>query len=288
MTPLGCPVREAARASPGWIGRAATVALYDELALYPKPGLVSFVDRGSHDDMDARTFLRSLFALRHYFQQALVLGAAGAAFEPLQAAGLKAEQAMLRATAGVNTHRGAVFCLGLLCAAAGALTAHGERPTAAALRTALVDRWGQALRSRGALAASHGRDAVNRHGLRGANEEAALGMPALFDVAVPVLQARLAQGLDPRRARLDAFFHVMASLDDTNLVHRGGLGALHDAQRAARSWLQAGGAASVHGEARALALHREFTARRLSPGGTADVLAAACWVVRVEQGPPRR
>lgn len=288
MTASHLPAEAAAAMPPGWIGRAATVALYDELALYPKPGLVSFVDCGSHADMDARTFLRSLFALRHYFQRVLVLGAAGAAFERLRDAGLKAEQAMLRATAGVNTHRGAVFCLGLLCAAAGALAARGERPTAAALRETFMARWGCALRSRGALAASHGRDAVNRHGLRGANEEAALGMPALFDIAVPVLKARLAQGLDPRRARLDTFFHVMAHLDDTNLVHRGGLVALRDAQRAARDWIEAGGAAAASGEARALALHREFTARRLSPGGAADVLAAACWVVRVEQGSPRR
>ena len=49
------------------LGRAAIVSLYDELALEPKPGLVSFADAGSHADMNAGTFLRSLFALRHFF-----------------------------------------------------------------------------------------------------------------------------------------------------------------------------------------------------------------------------
>ena len=277
--------RTTAPPSLGWIGRAATVALYDELALYPKPGLVSFVDTGSHDDMTAGTFLRSLFSLRHYFQRITALGAAGAGFDAVEAAGIGAEQAMLRATHGINTHRGAIFSLGLLCAAAGWLAARHRPVTPAALRETLQRQWGTALQQRGAHGAtSHGRAAVRQHGLRGANEEAALGMPLLFDIAVPVLQRGLAAGLPPAVARLDTFFHVMAGLDDTNLVHRGGLAALRDAQQAARDYIAAGGAAHPQGQDRALALHRAFVARRLSPGGAADLLAAACWVVRVGAG----
>jgi triphosphoribosyl-dephospho-CoA synthase len=105
------------------LGRAAIVSLYDELALEPKPGLVSFADTGSHDDMDAGTFLRSLFALRHFFVHAAAQGAASAEFAPLEALGVAAETRMLRATGGVNTHRGAIFTLGLLCAAAAATCA---------------------------------------------------------------------------------------------------------------------------------------------------------------------
>ncbi|HEY8905203.1 MAG TPA: triphosphoribosyl-dephospho-CoA synthase, partial [Rhodoferax sp.] len=66
------------RLSPQAIGRAATLALHDELALSPKPGLVTLVDRGSHDDMDAHTFMRSLFALRGYFVRIAGLGMAHA------------------------------------------------------------------------------------------------------------------------------------------------------------------------------------------------------------------
>src|ERR1022692_4785863 len=84
------------------LGRAAIVSLYDELALEPKPGLVSFADAGSHDDMNAGTFLRSLFALRHFFPCAAAQGAASAAFAPLEALGIAAETRMLRATDGVN------------------------------------------------------------------------------------------------------------------------------------------------------------------------------------------
>ncbi len=264
------------------IGRAATVALYDELALAPKPGLVSFVDSGSHADMDATTFLRSLFALRHYFPQIAALGARRAAFSALEQAGIEAERRMLQATAGINTHRGAVFSLGLLCAAAGRLLARGEPLAPAALRRSLVDGWGQALRERCTHSRdSNGRRAALNHGLRGVGEEAADGFPVLFEVAVPALRRALADGLDPRHARLQTLFTVMAALDDTNLAHRGGLAGLRHARQAAAGFLAAGGAARPDAIVHAQAIHHDFVARRLSPGGAADVLAAACWVHRV-------
>ena len=134
--------------TPNEIGRAATLALHDELALAPKPGLVSFVDNGSHDDMDAHTFMRSLFALRHYFAQIAALGEAHAPFEALEACGIAAEARMLDATGGVNTHRGAVFTLGLLCAAAGAAQRDGEPTEATTLRASLRRHWGSALERR--------------------------------------------------------------------------------------------------------------------------------------------
>ena len=128
---LAAPRPGATVLAPQAIGRAATLALHDELALSPKPGLVTLTDNGSHDDMDAHTFMRSLFALRSYFVRIAALGAAGAPFHALQQCGIDAEARMLAATGGVNTHRGAVFMLGLLCAAAGAVSRHG-RPLDAA------------------------------------------------------------------------------------------------------------------------------------------------------------
>lgn len=280
----------ALRATPGPVpaealaafGRAAIGALYDELALDPKPGLVSFVDAGSHDDMDARTFLRSLFALRHYFPRIAAAGAADSPFPVLQALGQAAEARMLAATAGVNTHRGVVFTLGLLCASAGHLAAHARPLAPDALRHALVDRWGEALRGRaGEARATHGQQLARRHGLRAVSEEAALGYPVLFDVALPALRGARRAGLDRRRAQLQTVFAVMAVLDDTNLVHRGGLAGLRDAQRAARGFLAAGGAGRPDAIDHARRLHAAFVRRRLSPGGTADMLAAACWLDRV-------
>ena len=264
------------------IGRAATLALHDELELAPKPGLVSFVDSGSHADMDAHTFMRSLFALRHYFVQIAALGEAHAPFDALERCGIAAEARMLSATGGINTHRGAIFTLGLLCAAAGALARDGQSLCPDALRASLHRHWGDALRARcRRISMLPGGLAARRYGLRSASEEAALGFPVLFDVAVPALAAATRRGLDSQRARLDTLFAIMASLDDSNLAHRGGLAGLQYAQSAARSYLERGGSATDNRLEAAWALHRDFVARRLSPGGAADTLAAACWMRRI-------
>ncbi|HKX41692.1 MAG TPA: triphosphoribosyl-dephospho-CoA synthase MdcB [Burkholderiaceae bacterium] len=272
------------------IGRAATLALYDELALAPKPGLVSFVDSGSHCDMDARTFMRSLFALRHAFPRFVALGAHDAPFAMLEQAGIAAEARMSGATGGVNTHRGAIFTLGLLCAAAGQVLRRRETMSAHGLRTALRAAWGPALAARAhrvsdrvsdRVSESHGARAARRFGLRSVGAEAADGFPVLFDTTLPALRSALRGGLSPARAHSNALFATMAVLDDTNLVHRGGIEGLRFAQRAARDYLAAGGSARVDGEQHAQALHAAFVARNLSPGGAADMLAAACWLHRV-------
>ncbi len=268
LRPVDCSV-EAPDLPAQRIGRAAIAALYDELALAPKPGLVSFVDSGSHSDMDATTFMRSLFALRHYFARIAMLGAAGASFESLETLGAAAEARMLQATGGINTHRGAVFTLGLICAAAGS-------------RQRLMNLWGDALRARRLRAsASNGQRAARTLGLRSAGEEAAMGFPSVFECAVPALAKARRQGLDDQGARLQTLFHIIAQLEDTNLAHRGGLAGLRFAQSQARQFLDAGGADRPDAIAHAQRIHQAFIARRLSPGGAADVLAAAGLIERL-------
>jgi len=272
-----------ARLTPAAVGRAATLALHDELSLTPKPGLVTLIDRGSHEDMDAHTFMRSLFALRHYFAQITEAGFDGAQFAVLERHGIAAEARMLAATGGINTHRGAVFMLGLLCAAAGAaLRDHGGALHPLSLRDALRRHWGEALAARSQRTSTlPGGIAARRHGLRSASEEAALAFPVLFETALPALRAAQARGLTPQQARLDTLFHIMAVLDDSNLAHRGGLSGLRQAQQAARDFLSRGGIARPEGLQEATAIAHAFVAQRLSPGGAADTLAAACWITRV-------
>ena len=269
--------------APEAIGRAATLALYDELELAPKPGLVTFVDSGSHTDMDARTFMRSLLALRGYFTRIAACGAAGAGFAALQACGIEAEARMLAATGGVNTHRGAIFMLGLVCASAGAVAASARRVDAAAIRAQLLARWGCELRERcNRTPTLPGGIAARRLGLRSASREAADGFPVLFETALPALQGACARGLDHRAARLDTLFATIAVLDDSNLAHRGGVAGLRFARDAARRFLEAGGAARSDGLAHARQIAAAVVRRRLSPGGAADTLAAACLVRRLE------
>jgi ABC-type sugar transport system substrate-binding protein len=134
--------------------------------------------------MTAATFVRSLFALRHYFPMITQAGLEDRPFSALQALGLAAERRMLRATGGVNTHRGAVFALGLLCAASGNLHGKGKALTPQLLRECLQARWGEALHAQAAAAltsapVSHGQIAARAYGLRSALQEAGCYEPTL-------------------------------------------------------------------------------------------------------------
>lgn len=262
------------------VGRLAVRSLYSELALYPKPGLVSLVDNGSHDDMDAMTFLRSLFALRHYFVRIAEAGFDDAGFALLKRLGIDAERRMLAATGGINTHRGAIFCVGMLCAAIGACSAQRMAPSPDAIRAALLERWGADLaqHTHVAAAGSHGARAALQHGASGAREEAARGLPSVFEVALPVLRATLAAGRGWEAARIDALFALMAQMSDTNVYHRGGIEGARIVRHCAAEFMAAGGTAHADWKPHALECHRLFVARRLSPGGAADLLAATCLV----------
>jgi len=263
------------------IARVAVRSLYAELVLYPKPGLVSKVDNGSHTDMTAATFVRSLFALRRYFADITRVGMLDAPFHTLKQLGIDAEARMLRATGGINTHRGAIFCLGMLCAAIGRCRARGETLTPARIGELLRACWGQALGAHSVVdgePASHGARAVLRYAASGAREEGALGFPSVFDVGLPALRQALTAGRGMREARIDALFALMAHISDTNVYHRGGVEGALTVRCQARAFVARGGTAAPDWEAHALASHRSFVAARLSPGGAADLLGAVCLV----------
>ena len=120
----------------GWglseITEAAALALRLELDCHPKPGLVTPRSMGSHGDMDHACMAQGIAAIAPFFQALALAGRDGAGFADLKPIGLAAEQGMMTATGGVNTHRGAIFSLGLLVAAtAGLAAAARSRYTAA-------------------------------------------------------------------------------------------------------------------------------------------------------------
>jgi triphosphoribosyl-dephospho-CoA synthase len=285
--------RRAVASAAARLGRHAVAALREELETYPKPGLVSPGDPGAHLDMDAATFAASLRALRWYFPAIAAAGARGAALGELRALGLLAEAGMLAATGGVNTHRGAIFALGALAAAAGRLVSSGTAPEPGALRDEVrrllsspapsegERRRGAASRAR---AESHGECVARRHGVGGARAEAAAGFPHLFEVVLPALAGALRRGACRRAAAVQALLASMAVLPDTNLLWRGGPAGLAFARRGARRLLSAGGVHQRGWEERVRALGADLVARRLSPGGSADLLAAALFVHRLDPG----
>ena len=267
------------------VAALATAALLAELETWPKPGLVSHVDAGSHTDMDAGTFRASAAALQPFFAELAAAGASGAAMPELRAIGLAAEQAMMTATCGINTHRGAIFGLGMLCAAAGAaltdpaIDYRDARSLPLLLGAIVRQRWGSAI-VRGPIPLhSHGTAALLRFGAGGARAQAAAGFPHVLAVGLPALRLgrRLAPS-DAEAARVQAFFTLLETVEDTNLLHRAGLGGLAFARQQASRFLADGGVGQAGWLERAVYVHRDFVARRLSPGGCADLLAATLFL----------
>ena len=287
---MSAAAQPAACALPGWVrAHVAAVArdsLRAELGTWPKPGLVSHVDQGSHRDMDASTFEASIAAITPFFARLTQAGAAGAGMPELRGIGVAAERAMLAATGGINTHRGAIFGLGLLCAAAGlAWSDRRDAWRAASLGEIVRTRWGPSILHGPIPLRSHGTQAWLRFGMGGARAQAASGFPHVLEVALPTLRlARRSTPGDAEAARVQTFFALLAVLDDTNLVHRGGAEGLRFARQAALGFLGEGGVAQPGWRGRAAVVHQAFVARRLSPGGCADLLAISLFLAALETG----
>jgi triphosphoribosyl-dephospho-CoA synthase len=260
------------------IDAACCAALKREADAWPKPGLVTPVDAGSHRDMHYLTFVASIAALRGYFADMAEAGACDASYPELQAIALAAESRMLAATRGANTHRGAIFNLGLLAAAAG-MRAAQPAMTERSCGRIVADRWGAAiLAARVNAPASHGKAVWQRYRAGGARDEAAAGFPSVYRVGLPALRRLLACGVGDEEALIGTLMTLMAKLHDTNLLWRGGEAGLRDVQAAAAAFNNDGGVLQPDWRAPLLGMHRWMVARNLSGGGSAD-LVAACWLV---------
>lgn len=262
------------------LGHLASLCLKLEVETHPKPGLVSHVDNGAHRDMDAGLLCLSAATLMPFFGELAAAGAEGAGMNRLRAIGVAAERAMLAATHGVNTHRGAIFGLGLLCAAAGYRNAVGIHKSLGRL---VSERWGDDILSGPVSLRSHGAVALRRYGAGGARVEAAEGFRSVYDIALPALHAaRDLAPHDEEAVRVQTCMRLIAEVTDTNLLHRGGSEGLRFAQASASAFLAAGGVGSPGWRRRATDIHHAFVARNLSPGGSADLLAMALFVDRLE------
>jgi triphosphoribosyl-dephospho-CoA synthase len=260
------------------IGRLAGDCLRLEIDTYPKPGLVSYRDCGAHRDMDAALLVRSADLLVPYFIDLAAAGAAGEKMSRLRQIGLAAEAAMLACTGGVNTHRGAIFGLGLLVAAAGLQARYG---IAMPLGQIVANRWGQDILAGPVPLHSHGAIVARRYSAGGARAEAARGFPAVFHAALPALRkVEASLPNDPEASRVQACMVLIATVDDTNLLYRGGPQGLAFARACAAGFLAGGGVARPGWRRAAGKIHASFVARNLSPGGCADLLAMTLFAGR--------
>ncbi len=261
----------------------ACQCLLDEARLAPKPGLVDSRGSGAHQDLTLELMCRSARALQPAFY-----AMASAAWqqapsttlrEQLGSLGREGEQAMLQASGGVNTHRGAIWAIGLLVAAT---AMESSQPQAAAVcqRAAALARLPDRL-----LPAQprKGEQACRHYGVGGARGEAQQGFPHITRLALPTLHASRARGDGETHARLNALLAIMSRLDDTCLLSRGGMPGLSLVQNGAQAVLNAGGVATLAGRRSLYQLEKHMLAQGLSPGGAADLLAATLLLDRLPE-----
>ena len=263
----------------------ATRALLDEVDTTPKPGLVDRDNNGSHRDMTPETFEKSAAALGGFWGDCFRLGAETAALPPAEAfarlrpLGLEAERRMLTATDGVNTHKGAIFTLGTVCAAVGRLW-RAEAPcrnperiaeACAALCARAAEEDLARVKESGSPRTA-GERLYLEYGLRGIRGEAAAGLPAVREVGLPLLETCLARGMSRNDAGAVALLYLIARGEDTNMIKRGGPALAGQAVALVREELRRD---LFPPPERIRELDAFFIRHALSPGGCADLLAVS-------------
>lgn len=264
-------------------GTAASLAvrsLLYEVCTTPKPGLVDRANSGSHSDMDIFTFMDSAAALWPYFARCVRVGRSTAfkpgpeTFAALRWPGKLAEGAMLTATGGVNTHKGAIFSLGLVCGALGRLERErwGDSDLVldqvAAMTAGTVER--ELAEQDQNETATAGQRFYLQYGVTGVRGQAEAGFPTVRDHGLPVLESGLAQGKSLDEAGSAAMLTLLAHTTDTNMISRGGVEAQREESARLRELLVEH---PYPDEEILAALDREYIRRNLSPGGSADLLA---------------
>lgn len=262
------------------IAALAQKALLYEVCVTPKPGLVDRCNSGSHRDMDIFTFMSSTASLGPYFEACAQVGLtesnAQAAFEKLRFHGKLADQAMLLATGGINTHKGAIFTLGLLCCAA----AKAGSSTAAILSRCAEMTQGLVARDMSGVTAetaqTNGQKLYVRYGITGIRGEAEAGFPTVKNVGLPTLETALADGLSHNEAGTLTLLAILAAADDTNLIARSNRETQLKVRERIRALLRQEPRPSEENLSK---LDAQFIKANLSPGGSADLLAAT-WFLR--------
>jgi len=275
------------------VEKACAAALLEELETTPKPGLVDTTSTGAHKDMDYSTFIASIDAIAPYFSKFALAGAKlnridNTTLEKLRPLGLQCEKAMLKATMGVNTHKGAIFSLGILAASTGYCKSNIGYITVEDVcrisetigKAALADFE----KSADDKFISNGQRIFIEYGIKGVRGEVASGFSSVRKYALPIME-KLFSGnkYNKNDIYIQVLLNLMCNVVDTNVIARKGLEAVEFVQYTAAEALQLGGALTREGRKKILELDKEYTRLNISPGGCADLLSVSIFLYGIEK-----
>ncbi|WP_088132901.1 triphosphoribosyl-dephospho-CoA synthase CitG [Vibrio gazogenes] len=290
---LHCHIEEQAPFAQ-FVGRLAYHAMMLEVHLTPKPGLVDTVNQGAHHDMDLALFIRSAEVLAPYMASFVRTGwlhhrqPLSSLLAELRLIGIDAEVAMFQATSGVNTHKGMIFSMGLICGVVGWLQANQQHVNACAISEAVSQCcqhlvWDELREIKHRAPMTQGEKLYQQYGVAGARGEAASGFETVMIHALPAYQSAIAQAFSTEQALWQTLLVLIAHNQDTNLLSRGGMSGLLYVQQYASSLLASGGIAHPDIEMALNQFDRRLIERHLSPGGSADLLAVTWLIAELEK-----
>ncbi len=271
----------------------AVQSLLYEVAATPKPGLVDSANTGAHTDMDIFTFLRSATAIGAAFSQCFMAGTEHRGALPellpkLRRIGIAAEREMFDATGGVNTHKGILFSMGVLCGAAGVqCRKEPETPLRAETLCDRVTEITAELMSdfkdlTGKENLTYGEKLYLKHGITGIRGEVAAGFPTVRRISLPVIREHWGNA-DTNTLMVEILLRLMAHSEDSNILGRHDPSMLSVVQDKAREIVGNGGAFTEEGLAAIEAFDAWCIRERVSPGGSADMLAITIFLQMLEQ-----
>ena len=247
---------------PYLVAWTACYSLEQELELTPKPGLVDTHDNGSHPDMDYIMMQRSISSLRLYFVRLATMGFNTPSLNPkdLKDIGIEAEQAMMDATGGVNTHRGALFSMGLAVVAACHVLGLGGGLD-------FFEHWSVTVAGMASLMpggnSTHGASIRKLHRVTSALDLARIGYMPLLNSWLPFY----CDHYNEEYAKHKTLLLIISELDDTNVIHRVGYEMAQQVKHEARQLLEN---FTMEGLEQ---MNERFIAANISPGGAADMLS---------------
>lgn len=279
------------------IGTTALEAMLMETACTPAPGLVDRFNSGAHQDMDFFTFLKSSSALAPAMYRCALAGwnhhgPAEGLLPVLRHIGNEAEKAMLAATAGINTQRGLLFLLGILTGAAARSVRNDGKDgiieatlrEAARICCGIVERELERLKDRlPERQLTSGERLYLAYGVTGIRGEIAAGLPTVKSQGLPCLIAALDAGLTLNDALLHSLLGIMTETQDTTILSRHDSSTLALVQTEAGAIMAEGGMLTAAGQKRVRDLDKTYSQKRISPGGSADLLAATYFLYYLEQ-----
>ncbi len=267
------------------VGICCEQALLFEVSVSPKPGLVDRVGNGAHTDMDFYTFIDSITAISPYFKGFAEIGRGlsridASTLDMLKPLGIECEEAMFTATMGVNTHKGAIFSLGILAAAAGYCysTYRELSPEKICNAAGVIAKASEKdfLLTDTSVPMTKGRELYLSYGIRGVRGEAASGFLSVRKYALPVMRELFSVGAYCRNdVYLQVLLNLMANVVDTNVIARCGIEVMEYVQNSAKTVLALGGALTPEGRQELFKMDEEYIKRKISPGGCADLLSVA-------------